>query len=495
MNSSALMSGSSSTTWEEKAFAEDAAGHGPLGGCIWPPRSYSCSFCMREFRSAQALGGHMNVHRRDRARLKQCFNPNITATTHDHHHVPHHHRHHHIHDVHDHHHHHHHQPIASSGHNLDPNNISSISCPFSSPPSSRVPPSAANLLAIQKENSGTEEPAFFLSPPFSSTTTATAAPSWSSDNSKPDDQLEKENIREDAISLQGNYDHGDHFNVETDLSVGLNISAVSRSRSQGGSCGEEASISCKRPRNTTNRATSSSFPFFLQPEVEVTRALAASSMEDLDLELRLGDPPKPTTECTSEEYSSLIATNLESTYHLSQLVPLLKASGQGSIVFISSVAGMADTFMHLYVLSPIFFFQLQSISLRNIWLVSRRKTNIRSNAVCPWYIRTSLVEHVILFPRYGHLVARDYLIECMRYQQLKYKTLNNIKRCIKLLDNEEFLEERTSRTPLERIAEPEEVSSLVVFLCLPAASYITGQIISMDGGMTVNSFNPTSWPF
>ncbi|KAL2320050.1 hypothetical protein Fmac_029019 [Flemingia macrophylla] len=56
-------------SWEEQAFAEDAANS--LGGCIWPPRSYSCSFCRREFRSAQALGGHMNVHRRDRARLKQ----------------------------------------------------------------------------------------------------------------------------------------------------------------------------------------------------------------------------------------------------------------------------------------------------------------------------------------------------------------------------------------------------------------------------------------
>ncbi|TQE07208.1 hypothetical protein C1H46_007261 [Malus baccata] len=206
MNSSTLMSGSSST-WEEKAFAEDAAGHGPLGGCIWPPRSYSCSFCMREF---------------------------------------------------------------------------------------RVPSSAANLLAIQKENSGTEEPAFFLSPPFSSTTAATVAPSWSSDNSKPDDQLEKENmIREDdSVSLLGNYDHGDRYNIETDLSMGLNISVVSRSRSQGGSCGEEASMSCKRPKTTTNAAISSSFPFCLQSEIEVTGALVASSMEDLDLELRLGDPPK-----------------------------------------------------------------------------------------------------------------------------------------------------------------------------------------------------------
>ncbi|XP_022934167.1 probable transcriptional regulator RABBIT EARS [Cucurbita moschata] len=67
-------------SWEEQAFAEDAAGG--LGGCVWPPRSYSCSFCRREFRSAQALGGHMNVHRRDRARLKQSPNtPNHNPFT------------------------------------------------------------------------------------------------------------------------------------------------------------------------------------------------------------------------------------------------------------------------------------------------------------------------------------------------------------------------------------------------------------------------------
>lgn len=59
----------SSSSWEERAFAEDAARI--LGGYVWPPRSYTCTFCKREFRSAQALGGHMNVHRRDRARLKQ----------------------------------------------------------------------------------------------------------------------------------------------------------------------------------------------------------------------------------------------------------------------------------------------------------------------------------------------------------------------------------------------------------------------------------------
>ncbi|MED6196627.1 hypothetical protein PIB30_049271 [Stylosanthes scabra] len=60
---------SSSSSWEERAFAEDAAR--VLGGSTWPPRSYTCTFCNRHFTSAQALGGHMNVHRRDRARLKQ----------------------------------------------------------------------------------------------------------------------------------------------------------------------------------------------------------------------------------------------------------------------------------------------------------------------------------------------------------------------------------------------------------------------------------------
>ncbi|CAN4107185.1 unnamed protein product [Withania somnifera] len=79
-------------SWEEQAFAEDAAG--ALGGCIWPPRSYTCSFCRREFRSAQALGGHMNVHRRDRARMKQSP-PSNNPNDHHHHQVivppPHHH--------------------------------------------------------------------------------------------------------------------------------------------------------------------------------------------------------------------------------------------------------------------------------------------------------------------------------------------------------------------------------------------------------------------
>ncbi|KAI3996081.1 hypothetical protein MKX01_018150 [Papaver californicum] len=70
------LSNSDNDSWEVRAFAEDTN-----MGTTWPPRSYACTFCRREFRSAQALGGHMNVHRRDRARLRQSPPPTISASS------------------------------------------------------------------------------------------------------------------------------------------------------------------------------------------------------------------------------------------------------------------------------------------------------------------------------------------------------------------------------------------------------------------------------
>ncbi|KAH9610348.1 hypothetical protein KSS87_012405 [Heliosperma pusillum] len=158
---------------------------------------------------------------------------------------------------------------------------------------------------------------------------------------------------------------------------------------------------------------------------------------------------KPTTEFSAEEYAKVMATNLESAYHLCQLAhPLLKNSGVGSIVFISSVAGVTHLGTgSVYGASKAAINQLTK-NLACEWA----KDNIRANSVSPWYIKTSLVDH--------------------------------------LLADKSFIDKVVSRTPLSRVGEPEEVSSIVAYLCLPAASYITGQVICVDGGMSVNGFNP-----
>ena len=44
-------------------------------------------------------------------------------------------------------------------------------------------------------------------------------------------------------------------------------------------------------------------------------------------------------------------------------------------------------------------------------------------------------------------------------------------------------------TPMGRLASAEEVADPIVFLCLPASSYITGQVLGIDGGLTAQGFN------
>ncbi|WVZ03473.1 hypothetical protein V8G54_024279 [Vigna mungo] len=158
---------------------------------------------------------------------------------------------------------------------------------------------------------------------------------------------------------------------------------------------------------------------------------------------------KETMDFTAEDFAFLMNTNLESCFHLSQLAhPLLKASEAASIIFMSSIAGVVATNIVSVVYSATKGAMNQMTkSLACEWA----KDNIRSNCVAPWVIRTPLAE--------------------------------------KHLEEERVVNAVISQTPLGRIGEAEEVSSVVAFLSSPAASYITGQTICVDGGFSVNGLH------
>lgn len=157
---------------------------------------------------------------------------------------------------------------------------------------------------------------------------------------------------------------------------------------------------------------------------------------------------KAAIDYSDEEIYKIFSTNLHSGFELSRsLYPHMKEKG-GSIINLSSVAGVTHLCTGtIYAMSKAAINQLT----RNL-AVEWAKDNIRVNAVSPWYTRTPLAETV--------------------------------------LKDEAYRKSVLERTPLRRVAEPEEVASLVAYLCMDHAAYITGQVIQVDGGFTVNGFHP-----
>jgi 3-oxoacyl-[acyl-carrier protein] reductase len=55
---------------------------------------------------------------------------------------------------------------------------------------------------------------------------------------------------------------------------------------------------------------------------------------------------------------------------------------------------------------------------------------------------------------------------------------------------DDYVDRMTARIPLGRTSGPEDAPSAVLFLCSPAASYITGAVLSVDGGNSIGTFQP-----
>ncbi len=153
---------------------------------------------------------------------------------------------------------------------------------------------------------------------------------------------------------------------------------------------------------------------------------------------------KKFVEYTEEEYRQLFETNLFSLTEITRLAYLyLKKSTKASVINIASVAGSFD----VQTGPPYGMTKAAIIQLSKHLAAEWAADGIRVNTVSPWYIQTPLTESVLAQPdRLAKIIAR---------------------------------------TPMNRVGQPEEVASLVAYLAMDNASYITGQNIMVDGGMSV----------
>ena len=152
-------------------------------------------------------------------------------------------------------------------------------------------------------------------------------------------------------------------------------------------------------------------------------------------------------EVTEADFDAVLRVNLKGSFLVGQAVARAMAvSGGGAIVNMSSVNGvLAIPNIASYNVSKGGINQLT-----RVMALALADRNIRVNAVAPGTIATELAAQAVL-------------------------------------TSEEARQKIMSRTPLKRLGEPSEVADVVAWLASDAASYVTGEIVVVDGGrMTLN---------
>lgn len=142
-------------------------------------------------------------------------------------------------------------------------------------------------------------------------------------------------------------------------------------------------------------------------------------------------------------WDAIMNLNLKGLFFLSQAVArVMKESGGGRIINVSSIAGITPDILPVYSIS-----KAGVIMATKVMAQQWAPYNIRVNAIAPGLTKTRFSEA--------------------------------------LWNNPEILKVAMSKTPMGRVAEPEEMVGAAIYLASDASSYVTGQVIAIDGGTTI----------
>lgn len=179
-------------------------------------------------------------------------------------------------------------------------------------------------------------------------------------------------------------------------------------------------------------------------EATIEKAVAAYGRLDVAFNAAGVDGElKPTAECSTANWDKIMSINLKGLWFCMKYeIRRMLQQGGGAIVNCASSAGLVGVAnLSAYVAS-----KHGVVGLTKSAALDYVRSNIRVNAVCPGMIDT---------PMWRRSISPEFTA--------------------KLLEND----------PIGRLGQPSEIAEAVLWLCDPAASFVTGQALAVDGGMTV----------
>ncbi len=147
---------------------------------------------------------------------------------------------------------------------------------------------------------------------------------------------------------------------------------------------------------------------------------------------------------SDEQFDSVIAVNLKGVFHCTRAVaPVMIQGGGGVILNASSIVGLYGNFGQTnYVAS-----KAGVIGMTRVWARELGRYHIRVNAVAPGFIATEMLQSM----------------------------------------PEKVLQSLIGRTPLGRMGQPEDVANAYVWLASDAASFVSGVVLGVDGGVVTGT--------